>query len=117
MNAIINAYTRNSLDCALGMLSRHVFGGGAEQDSENARADAWVPVQILYQVFNGARPHMPEGLPAGYKQLIEDCWHSDHTARPTFVAIHERLRSLYQELQPPRQPAAAAAAAAASGRS
>ncbi|KAK9917057.1 hypothetical protein WJX75_000396 [Coccomyxa subellipsoidea] len=53
--------------------------------------------QILYQVFNGARPHMPDGLPAGYKQLIEDCWHSEHNARPTFVAVHERLRSLFQK--------------------
>ncbi|CAL8464929.1 g4464 [Coccomyxa elongata] len=53
--------------------------------------------QILYQVFNGARPHVPDGLPPGYRQLIEDCWHSDHTARPTFVTVQERLHSLYRE--------------------
>ncbi len=61
-------------------------------------ADMYAHVQILYQVFNGARPHMPEGLPAGYKQLIEDCWHTEHSCRPTFVTVHERLRSLYQEI-------------------
>ncbi len=54
-------------------------------------------VQILYQVFSGARPHVPDGLPLGYRQLIEDCWHSNHTARPTFVAVQERLHSLYRE--------------------
>lgn len=60
--------------------------------------------QILFQVFNGARPHMPENLPPAYKRLITDCWQKEPTARPTFPAVHSRLRELYDEATAVRRP-------------
>ncbi len=58
----------------------------------------WWRAQILFQVFSGARPHMPEGLPAGYARLITDCWARDPAARPSFPAVHARLAALHAQL-------------------
>ena len=44
-------------------------------------------MQILYQVFNGVRPAMPDNLPAPYRELIQACWQRDAEHRPTFVEV------------------------------
>ncbi|KAK9916935.1 hypothetical protein WJX75_008980 [Coccomyxa subellipsoidea] len=54
--------------------------------------------QIMYQVFSGQKPPLNrEGMPKAYEELIEECWHDDPDARPTFAAILLRLREMYSQ--------------------
>ena len=66
-------------------------------------------IQILYQVFNGVRPAMPDNLPAPYRELIQACWQRDAGHRPTFVEVHERLSAMYDALPAWQRPVLALA--------
>jgi len=66
-------------------------------------------LQILYQVFNGVRPAMPENLPKPYKTLITACWEKDPEHRPSFTEVHEKLGAMYQALPACQRPVLAAA--------
>lgn len=61
-------------------------------------------MQVLYQVFNGVRPAMPDNLPAPYKALIQACWQRDPEQRPSFAAVHEKLAAMYNELPACQRP-------------
>lgn len=51
-------------------------------------------MQVLYQVFGGHKPEVPDDMPADYRALMEDCWATAPAARPTFPAILERLQPM-----------------------
>ena len=61
-------------------------------------------MQILYQVFNGVRPAMPDNLPAPYKALIQACWQRDPELRPSFAEVHRQLAAMYDALPACQRP-------------
>ncbi len=48
---------------------------------------------VISLVKSGKRPAVPESLPFGVRQLIEECWAQNPAARPTFKEVAERLKS------------------------
>lgn len=44
-------------------------------------------------IENGERPDIPEGCPAAYAALMEECWATDPTARPSFESICAELEN------------------------
>ena len=65
-------------------------------------------MQVLYQVFNGVRPAMPDNLPAPYKGLIQACWQRDPEQRPSFAEVHDKLAAIYSALPACQRPVLAA---------
>ena len=61
-------------------------------------------LQVLYQVFNGVRPAMPDNLPAGYRALIQACWQRDPERRPSFAEVHCQLSAMHAALPPCPRP-------------
>lgn len=56
------------------------------------------PVQLLGQITQGKRrPAIPDGCHEGLKQLIEDCWQHEPTARPPFSDVLARLDRMAAE--------------------
>ena len=52
----------------------------------------------MYKVFAGQRPPVDtEGMPEGFRNLLEDCWASEPSLRPSFKEILGRLRQLLSE--------------------
>jgi serine/threonine protein kinase len=50
---------------------------------------------VFYRVaIEGARPEVPDGMPAEYAGLMTACWASDPAARPTFRQVYARLTPL-----------------------
>ncbi len=47
---------------------------------------------VISLVKSGKRPAVPESLPFGVRQLIEECWAQNPAARPTFKEVAERLK-------------------------
>ncbi|KAJ3339944.1 copper transport protein ctr1 [Gonapodya sp. JEL0774] len=45
--------------------------------------------QVEASYRRGLRPPIPEKVPAGFKSIIEHCWHQDPGKRPTFVQMIE----------------------------
>ena len=57
-----------------------------------------VAPQIMFKVFAGQRPPVDtEGMPEGFRNLLEDCWASEPSLRPSFKEILGRLRQLLSE--------------------
>jgi hypothetical protein len=50
-----------------------------------AQTTAWV-------AYHGARPPMPQGMPAPLEKLLRDCWKHDPRERPSFDDIVQRFR-------------------------
>lgn len=56
------------------------------------------PMQVIGAVgFMNQRPEIPKDIDPGWASLIEICWHSDPTCRPTFLELLERLRELQKK--------------------
>lgn len=51
-------------------------------------------MQVLFQVFGGQKPDVPEDMPADYRALMEDCWATNPAARPVFRDILLQLRHM-----------------------
>jgi hypothetical protein len=51
-------------------------------------------VQVMFRVFSGLKPDVPDDMPEGYKRLMQDCWDTEPASRPTFRNILARLRPL-----------------------
>lgn len=62
--------------------------------------------QVLYQVFGGHKPEVPDDMPADYRALMEDCWATAPAARPTFPAILERLQPMLTDARTATGPGA-----------
>ena len=48
------------------------------------------------------RPDIPDYVPPAYKQLMEDCWEDDPTARPGFPDILNRLFNMLKDEADPK---------------
>ncbi|CAL5229280.1 g12574 [Coccomyxa viridis] len=93
--------TRSSDVYSYGMIMLEVFTGVAVFEGFSSS-------QILYQVFNGVRPAMPDNLPAPYRALIQACWQRDPELRPSFAEVHDKLAAMYNELPACQRPVLAA---------
>jgi hypothetical protein len=51
-------------------------------------------MQVLYKVFSGRKPEVPDDMPRDYQRLMEDCWATDPAARPSFSKVLERLEPM-----------------------
>ncbi|KAI8911156.1 kinase-like domain-containing protein [Gorgonomyces haynaldii] len=54
--------------------------------------------EIRAQVRDGQRMSIPDHVPQILKDLIEECWHQDHTKRPRFQHINKTLNAIRLEL-------------------
>lgn len=60
------------------------------------------PHLAAYDVaLNGLRPEIPSFVPPQFRALIERCWHSDPTKRPSFDKVTEALEAI-SKLKLPR---------------
>jgi hypothetical protein len=57
--------------------------------------DCQFSLTLTDKVVAGERPALPDHstspAPAGYRELMEECWSGDPAARPTFAAIVDVL--------------------------
>lgn len=60
-------------------------------------------VQVLFQVFSGQKPAVPEDMPPSYRAILGQCWATDPSKRPRF---HEVLPQLCAMLDSTRQSSA-----------
>ncbi|XP_050870271.1 uncharacterized protein LOC127073185 [Lathyrus oleraceus] len=66
-----------------------------ELATEKIPWDTLNSMQVIGAVgFMNQRPEIPKEVDPGWASLIEICWHSDPTCRPTFPELLERLREL-----------------------
>ncbi|TMW63367.1 hypothetical protein Poli38472_002308 [Pythium oligandrum] len=57
------------------------------------------PIKFYNQtVHSGIRPPLPEGVDPEYVGLINDCWHSNASDRPSFTEIVSRLEQILLKL-------------------
>jgi hypothetical protein len=50
---------------------------------------------VLYKVFSGQKPPVPDDMPPSYRAVLAQCWATDPSARPKF---HEVLPQLCEML-------------------
>ena len=48
---------------------------------------------VISLVKSGKRPAVPEALPWGVRQLIEECWAQQPGNRPTFRQVADRIKT------------------------
>ncbi|XP_058768737.1 serine/threonine-protein kinase EDR1-like [Vicia villosa] len=66
-----------------------------ELATEKIPWDTLNSMQVIGAVgFMNQRPEIPKDVDPEWASLIEICWHSDPTCRPTFPELLERLREL-----------------------
>ncbi|PKC57024.1 hypothetical protein RhiirA1_473136, partial [Rhizophagus irregularis] len=49
---------------------------------------------LIIDICDGLRPPIVTNAPKGYIELMEECWHSDPSKRPTANDIFERIRRM-----------------------
>ena len=54
---------------------------------------------LALRIFNGLRPTITEDTPQFYRDLMQKCWHSDPTKRPTAEEIYELTYSWIRPTQ------------------
>ncbi len=54
---------------------------------------------MLFQVFSGQKPPVPDDMPPGYRALLGQCWATDPAARPKIQAVLPQLCSMLEELR------------------
>ena len=54
--------------------------------------EGYTPQQVAVDVTAGIRPDIPSYVPPCYKKLIESCWDSDPSKRPTFASLVSDLK-------------------------
>ena len=60
--------------------------------------------QVLFQVFSGQKPPVPDDMPASYRALLAQCWATDPSERPKFNAVLRQLCDMLgavRKQQPP----------------
>ncbi|PIA45650.1 hypothetical protein AQUCO_01600105v1 [Aquilegia coerulea] len=67
---------------------------------EEPYADLHYGVIIGGIVSNTLRPTIPESCDPGWRSLMEACWSSDPSQRPSFTEIADQLRSMAASLTP-----------------
>ena len=53
--------------------------------------DGQTPTQIMWNVFNGERPPIPDKVPLAMRELIELCWARDPHTRPSIDHVQSNL--------------------------
>lgn len=61
--------------------------------NENPFNDIQDVFKINKKVTSGDRPKLDSNIPNSYRALIEMCWKQNHSDRPTFAQIVEKLRN------------------------
>jgi len=51
--------------------------------------------QLALRIFRGLRPTITDDTPPFYQDLMQKCWHSEPTQRPTAQEIHELTYNWY----------------------
>jgi len=51
--------------------------------------------QLALRIFRGLRPTITDDTPQFYRDLMQQCWHSDPTQRPTAKEIHKLTGNWY----------------------
>ena len=49
---------------------------------------------LITAIIEGSRPHVPRYTPQFYRELMEQCWDSEPSKRPTSDEIFDKLRDL-----------------------
>ena len=49
-------------------------------------------------VIEGKRPELPKKVPTKLRDLVVSCWQANPKKRPTFAAIHEKLKSMQAKI-------------------
>jgi serine/threonine protein kinase len=71
---------------AFGMLTFEILTG------TTPCCDIVIPIALGMHICQGVRPPIPDAVPPAFARLIEKCWASDKSARPSFDAIVALLR-------------------------
>ena len=50
-------------------------------------------------VYEDGRPPVPADMPPAYRALMEECWSTDASKRPSFTVVQARLSALFRELR------------------
>ena len=53
--------------------------------------------QLALRICKGLRPEITDDTPLCYQNLIQQCWHSDPTQRPSANEIFEMIQSWYTD--------------------
>jgi len=87
-----NAYSPKSDVYSFGVMMAEVANNG----KINFSFEAGNQVAVAMKVMKGARPLIlsPNGVPADYIPLLQECWNGEPEARPTFEDICIRLQKM-----------------------
>ncbi len=55
---------------------------------------AAAPAIVIHWITSGEKETIPEETPAGLKKMIQDCWETEPSRRPTATVIFETLKGL-----------------------
>jgi serine/threonine protein kinase len=50
---------------------------------------------LIIEIVDGLRPPIVTNAPEGYIELMEECWHSDPSKRPTATDIYEKIDKMW----------------------
>lgn len=59
----------------------------------------WCDAQVLFKVFSGQKPPVPDCMPDEYRALMQACWAAEAKQRPTFKEVKSRLRKMLARAQ------------------
>jgi serine/threonine protein kinase len=80
---------------AYGILLAELFSGSSFH--RQLRRQVEFEFEIVQLVIEGARPTLPESLPAALRNLLTQCWSPNPALRPRFAEIVHRLSRFVDE--------------------
>ena len=61
-------------------------------------------LQVLYKVFSGQKPPMPDDMPPSYRAVLAQCWATDPSARPKISEILPQLCDMLNAIRTQTMP-------------